>query len=113
MVADPDTNSKVEGKDLWRSYLLKGHVTVVTTSSSGYSVSVTWDKDLVSETGHLGKLNSLSPATCVFYVYWELCGMSRDTDQSALSDVVRVGTVPLSNLIRSALTSDPSRDQGS
>ena len=39
--------------------------------------------------------------------------MSRDTDQSALSDVVRVGTVPLSNLIRSALTSDPSRDQGS
>ena len=69
VVADPDTNSKVEGKDLWRSYLLKGHVTMVTTSSSGYSVSVTWDKDLVSETGHLGKLNSLSPATaCVLRI---------------------------------------------
>ena len=49
VVADPDTNSKVGDKDLWRSYLLKGRVNVVATGSGGYSVSVTWDKDLVSE----------------------------------------------------------------
>ena len=51
VVADPDTNSKVEGKNLWRSYLLRGAVTVVTTGSGSYSVSVTWDKDLVSGEG--------------------------------------------------------------
>ena len=52
VVADPDTNSKVEGKELWKSYLLKGHATVTTTGSGDYKLSVTWDKDLVSETKH-------------------------------------------------------------
>ena len=52
-MADPDTNSKVGDKDLWRSYLLKGRVSVVTTGSGGYSVSVTWDNDLVSESENI------------------------------------------------------------
>ena len=59
VVADPDTNSKVEGKNLWRSYLLRGHVTVVTTGSGGYSVSVIWDKDLVRGGGGGGGTHSL------------------------------------------------------
>ena len=46
VVADPDTDSKVNGEsNLWRSYLKTGHLTVRDDLSS---ISVSWDSTMVS-----------------------------------------------------------------
>jgi soluble calcium-activated nucleotidase 1 len=44
IIADPDTTSKVEGKELWRSYLKTGYLSV---SIDMKKVNVVWDSHLI------------------------------------------------------------------